>query len=553
MQEEKTLAARARSFMQTLPALWQATGQKIKQAAGFSGGYGTYTVLFNGEKNMGELGPAKAYALDYETLRTYGWQHFLESELAHLIMKRFCVWIVGNGLKLQASPKKLVLKQAGIKLESEDFNEAIESAYETWSESPRSDYANMRNLGAQAYEAFKNAVVSGDVLVILRLHKKTKLPTVQLIDGCHIQSPGFGTDYYGNVLANGNTVRNGIEMSPTGEHVAYHVRQKDFSFVRILAKDPATGLTLAYMVTGLRFRLDNNRGIPLTAVILETIKKLERYKEATVGQAEEQNKNVYQIVQEMYSDGDNPVATKLAKAMNPEKGDDLPATIEGRQLADRVAATTNKQAYFMPRGQQIKNLNAGTGQLYFKDFYQPNAEILCATIGIPPNVALSKYNDSFSASRAATKDWEHTIKLYRKTFSDEFYKPVYALFLHVQVLLNKVDAPGYLAAFYADDVMVTDAYASARFTGPMFPHIDPLKEVKAEREKLGPLGANIPLTTVEKAIENLNDGLESDSIVEQFTEERNQASELGLNMEPIPTNAPATAPKEPVKETEEED
>ena len=72
-----------------------------------------------------------------------------------------------------------------------------------------------------------------------------------------------------------------------------------------------------------------------------------------------------------------------------------------------------------------------------------------------------------------------------------------------------------------------EAYSNARFTGPLFPHIDPLKEVKAEREKLGTLAAHIPLTTVEAATEFLMSG-DSDSNAYQFAEELKQAKELGL-------------------------
>ncbi len=526
-----SLGARVRSMVKVLPALWQATGGKVKQAFSPYGAFGQYTVLFNGEKNFGELGPAKAYGVDYETLRIYGWQHFLESELAHTIIQRYCIWVIGQGLKLQASTKGVVLKRGGIDLDKEDFNEDIEAAFETWSDSKAADFSGMQSLHALAFEAKKNAIVGGDVLVILRVNKKTFLPTVQLVDGAHVQSPMFGNDFFENVLPNGNTIRNGIEMNAAGEHVAYHIRKRDMSFERVAAKDTATGLTMAYMVNGIKFRIDSNRSIPILSAVFETIKKLERYKEATVAQAEEQNKNVFQIIQEAISDGTNPIAKSVAKALNPTGGDDLPETTEGRQLADKVAATTNKTAFFMPRGQKMENLNAGTSQLYFKDFYMPNAEILCATVGIPPNVALSKYDTSFSASRTGTKDWEHTLKVDRKKTANEFYQPVYELFLHLAILSNRVSAPGYLMAFYKGDTMVLAAYRSARFTGAMFPHIDPLKEVKAEREKLGPLGKNIPLTTVEKSIENLGDGLESDSIAEQFAEEREQARELGLDVD----------------------
>lgn len=530
MSDKKTIRERMGTIARALPTLWRATGgKKAEVGIGYPYGAGLYTVLFNGEKNMGELGPAINYGVDYQQLRVRGWQAFLESELAQLIINAYTIWIVGSGLKLQSRPQKRILAMSGIDLDSEDYNEDIEALFETWAESKYSDYAGMESLQERAPRVLTNAVVSGDILIILRVDSKTYNPTVQLVDGVHVTSPQAGSDWFEVVLGNGNTLRNGIEQDVTGKHIAYYVRKKNLTFERIEAQN-SLGFTVAYMVNGLKFREDNNRCISLLTTVLETAKKLERYKEATVGQAEEQNKNVWQIIQEQFSDGLNPGMKQIANALNPDGADDLPTTEEGRQLADKVQVTTNKKAWFMPRGQKMENVSPGTGQLYFKDFYVPNIEVLCATLRIPPNVALSQYNNAYSASRTATKDWEHTIKVKRKKFADEFYQPIYKLFVHLQVYKNMIQAPGYLLAWYKDDYMVTEAYTAARFTGPIFPHIDPLKEVKAEREKLGPLGANIPLTTVEKAVENLSEGGDSDSITEQFAQELEQAREQGLDL-----------------------
>jgi capsid protein len=155
------------------------------------------------------------------------------------------------------------------------------------------------------------------------------------------------------------------------------------------------------------------------------------------------------------------------------------------------------------------------------------------------NVAMSHYTDSFSASRAATKDWEHTIHVERTIFWRRFYQPIWILFLHLEVLKNKIEAPGYMQAFQEGNTTVLNAYRKARFTGPLFPHIDPLKEVKAEREKLGTRGAHIPLTTVEAATEVLNGG-DSDNNMSQFAEEYKTAETLGIIPEPTAAEQAST-------------
>lgn len=502
----------------------QAPAPTIKASSG------RYMPMFgysyNGEKNMGELGPLRNYVPSYSELSMRSWQSYLDSEISQTVLNKFVVWIIGGGLKLAAEPAKVTLQTEGIKVPANDvFNEHTEARFSTWAKSTMADYAGMQNLNLLAGEAFKNAIIGGDVLVVLRV--KNGQVNIQLIDGAHLCSPNFGTDTFAQPQPNGNVIRHGVEMAPNGQHVAYHVRTDLIKYERIEARSKATGLVTAYLVPGLKYRLDNTRGIPLISAVLETLKKLERYKEATVGTAEELSKIAYQITHGVGSTGENPLISALAAARDNGTGEDLPTTLEGEQLANKVAATTSKQAINMPKEAKVEPINKSTGELYFKEFYETNINLICAAIGIPPNVAMSLYNDSFSASRAATKDWEHTISVNRETFTYRFYMPIYTLWLHVEILKNKINAPGYLDAFYNKNETVLQAWRNCRFTGAMFPHIDPVKEVNAERLKLGKLGENIPLTTVEAATEALGGG-DSDANASQFAEELKQAKTLGL-------------------------
>lgn len=500
----------------------------INANAGLPAYQNVFSVSFNGEKNIGEIGAVKKYVLDYDTMRIRSWQSYLESEITQTVLNRFKIWIIAGGLKLQSNPTKAVLKSEKIDLDTEVFNEVTEARFTAWSKSTACDFSQMNNLAGIAQEAFKNAKIGGDVLVVLRVVNETL--KIQLIDGEHIKSPNIFNEFFNEKLANGNYIKDGIELDTQGRHIAYHVAKVDGGFERIEAISKATGLTTSFLVYGLKFRLNNYRGVPLIITVLETLSKLDRYKEATVATAEEIAKIAYQILHDPSSTGENPLAAQLAKAMDVSGSGDLPKDRNGKDLSDQVAATTNKQAINMPIGAEVKPMNNGNGQLQFKDFYSTNVEIVCAAIGIPPNVAMSMYNDSFSASRAATKDWEHTINVSRDEFSFQFYQKIYEFWLHLEILKNKINAPGYLQAFYQGNETLLSAYRNARFTGPLFPHIDPLKEARAEREKLGELGKFIPLTTIEQATEVLNGG-DSDSNIHQFSEEYKYAKELGLILE----------------------
>jgi capsid protein len=288
--------------------------------------------------------------------------------------------------------------------------------------------------------------------------------------------------------------------------------------------------SVARLIYGSEYRIDNVRGLPLISVVLETAKKLERYKEATIGSAEERAKIAYFIEHQVGSDESNPLTRQMAIAAGYDPNGDLPTTDDGEVLANRVAASTNKQVFNMGISQTMKALES-KNDLYFKDFYGVNIDLLCASVEMPPNVALSKYDSNYSASRAAIKDWEHTLLVRRDDFSYQFDLFAYEFWLIIEVMRNKISAPGFLAAFMDDNYMALSAYLNARWVGSNVPHIDPLKEVQAERAKLGPAGAALPLTTAEAATEALNGG-ESDANIEQFAAEVARAKQLGIEVAP---------------------
>ena len=490
--------------------------KRERVSAGFGYSNMVYAQSYDGSKNLGETGPIIDWIPNYYRLSLRSWQSYTENEITQTILNKYCIWIIDKGLKLQANPSKKVLKIKKINIDSESFNEACESMFLIWSRSVNSTFNKMGNLNSIAKECYKNSKIGGDVLVVLRYDGNDL--NVQLIDGSHVQN------HYTTKSEETNKVCNGVETDNTGKIVAYHTVINGKS-ERIPAYN-SIGLKVAFLVYGNKHRLDYNRGVPAISVVIETLKKLDRYKEATVGSAEERQKIAYSIEHAVYSDGSSPLENNLAYSLNPNGNNNLPTDSAGKEMARTVAVSTNKQTFNMTPGSTLKSLESKS-ELAFAEFYETNVNIVCSALGIPPNVARSMYNDSFSASRAATKDWDHTIDVNRDDFSMQFYQPIFDLFLHINILKGNIIAPGYLKAFLSNDYMVVEAYRNCRFTGPMFPHIDPLKEANAERVKLGETGKHLPLTTQENATEVLNGG-DSQSNTEQYGKELKTAEENGI-------------------------
>lgn len=372
-------------------------------------------------------------------------------------------------------------------------------------------------------EAKKNAVIGGDVLAILRTEEDLSV-SVELVDGEHVKNP-FGTEGLEEEDKSENVrVRYGVAYDiNTKRHLAYYVRKTSGGYTRIPVKDK-NNQTQCFLLYGLRYRIDNIRGIPLTTACLQTVAQLDRYKEALVGSAEERAKIVWQIVHDLGSSGEGINTKNIERALNSGLGlyNNEPS-ITGENLQNLVATTTNKQAVNMPQGAELKSISS-QNEMQFGPFVKENIIILCATLQIPYEVAMSKYENNFSSSRAALKDWEHTIHVERDDLGENFCSPIYQYWLNIMVMSRKIDSPTLVTAILTGDVELYEAITNSRWIGRNVPHIDPEKEVRAERLKLGGTGANVPLTTISKATETLGTG-EFDENLERYVEEYEQIPE----------------------------
>lgn len=475
-------------------------------------------IPFDGEKTPFELGLAFDYRLDYYMLRKRAWAGFISTDLIQNTIKKYILWMVGTGLKLQYKPENLVIDNFGGIAVDENKRKIIESSFRLYTKTRSSTYSGEMNMHATAREALKNAMLAGDVLCVMRLIKG--IVKIEIIDGDLVRNP------LGKNENNGNKIEKGVEMDGKGSHVAYYVWNKDFKFDRIPAFGARSGRRMAWLFYGGRNKIRDARGMSLLTAVIESVNKLDRYKEATVGAAEENSKIPYTIEHNSASTGESPMTTQLAQAFGKGKGV-APETIsnDANAIASKIAQTTNKQSYNMPIGASFKR-HAGSSDSNFAAFFGVNSDIVYTTAGIPPEVANDKFGGSYSGSRAAIKSWEFKLFVDRESaLQEQFYKYIFEFWLDVQVLSGNIDLPGYLPSFQRKNELLLAGYRNGKFTGVTVPHIDPVKEVKAERLKLGDKYKNIPLGTGDQSSENLNSG-DFDEIIKQSKNELELAKDF---------------------------
>ncbi len=501
------------------------------------------THSFDGEKNLGEGGPIIEYRLEYNDLRTRSWAAMLTSDKAQIGVGRLLMWVIGKGLKPQCEPMTSILQDNGINLDKKKFAQSVEDRFNLFRRSKEVDWAGQKTLNELEWEAEKNAMVGGDVLVVLRYVKgKVK---VQLIDGSNVQSPLYGSEWYPQALENGNVIVDGVELNSKREHVAYYVRTYaltnkiedlySWKYERVAAKGAKTGMTMAYLYYGLEYRINNVRGMPLISACIEKLKQMEEYSDATLNQAKEASKVNYQVIHELNAGGAAPWAGSAVQGMNIGGSTDpskrLAVTDDGKTLGNPITVSGIGDAYNMNPGSKLEMLT-NENPLYFKEFMETHENDFYAVISIPPNVAKGIYNDSHSASRAAIMDWANTLGIKRDKSTTGFKQPIVNLWLEVNVYENKIQAPGYILARTQDNQEVIDSYRCIRFVGKNPPHIDPEKEAKAARVILGTAFDHVPLNDGESVCEDLGTGNFVENL-EQAAQELEQTAALKIKPLPI--------------------
>jgi len=454
---------------------------------GYSKNNPIITDVYDGEKTDGELGAVLDTTPDHIKLRLRSYDLQLKTDLVGIITGKFFKWILGSGLKLQAEPNKVVLGMFGIDEDLKLFQKNTEALFNLYSNSKHSDYHKNDWFHEKANEALKSAFLGGDTLCILRVDDFGV--NMQVVDGQHVETPVEGNDILKSKKS-GNIIKHGIELDAKGSHVAFYVVKNNEDtntlfkkFERVEAVN-SRGLNMAWMIYGTKHRIDSVRGIPFISSIMEKISKLDRYSEASVSKAEQTANLIYTIEHDKDSTGENPISNFGSKKAVEGVAEEISDFDKSGRTGNAIQQATSNQVYNMPMGAKVKSF-AGETETQYPEFFKSVFYSLCASVDIPPEVALQYYEQSYSSSRAAINSWEHIVEVCRQKFAKKFYHNFYRAFLEYHVLDNTIVAPGFLNALNKGNFMVIDAYSNARFFGKKMPHIDPLKEVKAVRAALG--------------------------------------------------------------------
>ena len=428
--------------------------------------------LFDGDKFAGGFGETKLQIIDYWTLRARSAQLFNENHYARGIIRRLVTNEINTGLMPEACPDPQILGLSEDVLN--DWTEKVETRYSIWAKTPElCDWEGRQTMGAIQRAARLEALVEGDVLVVLRQSRRTRLPRVQLIRGGRVNNP-LGAQ---SSIRKGHKIKHGVEFDSAGRTVAYWVSQNDFTSKRVPAFGEKSGRRIAWLVYGTDKRLDDIRGQPLLSLVLQSLKEIDRYRDST------QRKAVVNSILAMF----------IKK--NADKMGTLPITGGAVRRGSTAAEVDNKPRTFGEVGQVpgvvLEELQVGEEPVGFKnlgtdekfgEFEGAIIHSIAWANEMPPEILRLTFTNNYSASQAAINEF----KIYlNKIWSDQgetFNGLIYVEWLLSEVLLKKIDAPGLLESWRDPQMYDTfGAWIMADWYGAIKPSTDMLKQANGSK------------------------------------------------------------------------
>lgn len=451
--------------------------------------------LFTGEKFIGGLGPAPFQpVIDFSFIRAYSWKLFYENSYARGILKRLKTNEIGTGLRLESSP---VANLLGINREAAvAWSRNTEERFQVWADDPRQvDWAQQMNFGELQETTRMHALLSGDVLVVLRYPAPLNLPVVELIDGARISTP-----FPGDVKKE-NKIIDGVEVDSKGRHVAFHVidTNQDFPSLqrkRIPAFGVRSGRRMAWMVYGGERRLGQTRGVPLLAAVLQSLKEIDRYRDAEQRAALVNAFIAMSIERDQAAvPGTRPMTGGATRRDSVTKTDDD----GGTSSYNFDAAIPGMQVQGLAAGEKLVSHETMRPNVNFAKFEEAIISGVAWGEEIPPEILRLSFSSNYSASKAAVNEFKVYLNRSQMRFANYFPKQIYEEWLLSMVLIDAISAPGFIEGRRSAKLRDTArAWLRSTWPGPTKPSVDLGKDVSAYAA-----GIVLGLVTREKAAADL--------------------------------------------------
>lgn len=425
------------------------------------------------------------------------------SPLAAGAISTYATSVVGSGLvcrpKIDAQFLRLSDDQA------DAWEAQAERIFSTWAQSQDSDYRGWHRFAVVQDLLLRSVLVNGDAFALKRfVPDRTIGFALQLVEADRIATPDGKADGTDRIFG-------GIELDEAGRRVACHIAAKHPGS---LDRGDQKWQRIPFEVDGRRVvlqlfrprRIDQPRGVPILAPVIESLKQLSRYTEAELTAA------VISGMLTVFIKSGAQTTNPLAAAAQPGPGGGAPELKLG-----------NGAILDLGPGEDVETVDPNRPNQAFDPFVQAILRQVGVAIEVPFELLIKHFTASYSAARAALLEAWKAFSTWRSWLAAELCQPCYEEVITEAVARRRIVAPGFLA-----DPYIRAAYLQADWIGPAPGQIDPLKEADAA-EKMIALEAK----TREQVTVELTGGDWKRNHRQRAREERLRRED-GLAVEPAP-------------------
>ena len=358
----------------------------------------------------------------------------------------------------------------------EETERNILREWRLWAENKMCDAERQQNFYDLQQLAFLSMLMSGDVFVLFGMKENTRTPyqtTIRLLEADRICNPDSSGESESKETDSGGRIIDGIEIDKEGVVIRYYIASRspiasndssELTWTAIDAFGKDTGYENILHIMA-HERPEQRRGVPLVAAEIEALKQFSRYMNAEIA-----GKLVSAMLTVFITSKDDDGKAGMEDAVNEDE------KVTNDELKLELAPGA---IYDLPPGKHPETVDPKRSDTQFEVFVSTFIMVIASSMGIPKEVLVKKFENNYSASRAALLDFWRTVKVYRRKFNDGFNQPIYEQWLAEAVAAGRIEAPGFF-----DDPAIRQAWCGCTWMGASMGHVDPLKEVEAAERRI---------------------------------------------------------------------
>lgn len=466
--------------------MWNAPTAQHGGPTSQHGGFNSGGSRSSGSKFPGALSNHTEHVnLNHWQLRLNTRDALFDSTQAKAIAERFSDSIVDTGLKTEFTPK---WRQLGITEEAaQEWARDHEERFDLLMQSKHIDRAETQTgYQMQWLAAFFQ---QRDNDAFLRFHYSNRTDLISPLQISFLDPNQIRSDEITSTLGP-QRQNNGIGYSDAGKEKDYKVwltnKQGGIDHVTI----PAIGARSKRISMIHMFKPEyagQGRGYSRMAHALTEFEKLTDFSLAKIQAAINQTNIIGYVKPSADAPASNPMETMPNSG--PIMGltdSNTVAQVDGTDnivnFTDAPEATQTRPGSFMmaslASGEELQFMKHDIQGDSYESFVNTFTGYLSASVGMPLEVLLMKFNNNYSASRATLVLFWRICMMWRQEMDSDMMTPIITSWLSEEIAAGRTQAPGW------SDPRMRQAWLSHNLFGVPMPSIDPGKDAKADKDNL---------------------------------------------------------------------